>query len=82
MPMHYSDMIRLRFDTNVLFYERELGLGRGRRTKITDQFAIKDGPPIALDLATWDRSGGLQLKAWLPDGYIQIFRVNELALRA
>ena len=58
MPMYYSDMIRLRFDTNVIFYKKELG----GRTKIADQFAIKDGPPIALDLATWDRSGGLQLK--------------------
>ena len=82
MPLHYSDMIRLRFDTNVIFYERESGIERRRITKITDRFAIKGGPPIALDLATWDRSGGLQLKAWLPDGYIQIFRVNELALRA
>ena len=74
VPMLYSDMVRLRFDTNVLFYEGELGFGR-RRTKITDRFAIKGGPPIALDLASWDRSGGLQLKAWLPDGCSHLFRL-------
>ena len=74
VPMLYSDMVRLRFDTNVLFYEGELGFGR-RRTKITDRFAIKGGPPIAQDLATWDRSTGLQLKAWLPDCCSHISRL-------
>ena len=58
MPLYYSDMIRLRLDTNVLFYEKERG-----RIKMTDKYAVKDGPPIALDFGAWDSFGGLQLKA-------------------
>ena len=57
MPLEYSGMIELRLDSNVVFYEEEK---RGAYN-LLDKFAVKGGPPIAIDLGKWDASYGMRL---------------------
>lgn len=57
MPLEYSDMIELRLDSNVVFYEEE----KPGTYKLLDKFAVKGGPPIVIDLGKWDSSYGMRL---------------------
>ena len=55
MPIEYSDVIPLRLDSNIIFYEEELD-----GFKMTDMFAVKEGSTITLDLGTWDTLRGFR----------------------
>ena len=57
MPTSYQNHIKLRLDSNVLFYE-ESG---GASYKLNDIFAVKGGPPITLKVGKWDKASGLTL---------------------
>ena len=49
MPMELSDLMTLRFDSNIIFYEEKPDM-----IAIMDKFAVKGGAPITLKLGTWD----------------------------
>ena len=57
--MHFklSSMIDLKLDSNILFYER-----RDAKYNLVDTFSVKGGPPIVLQLGTWDVTRGLELR--------------------
>ena len=59
MPLEYSDMIELKLDSNILFYEEE----EPGTYKLLDKFAVKGGPPIVIELGKWDFSYGMRLKS-------------------
>ena len=50
MPKEYSSMVELRLDSNFIFFENTRLFG----TKLLDIFAVKGGPPIALEIGRWD----------------------------
>ena len=58
MPLEYTDMIKLRLDSNIIFYEEE----KPGTYKLLDKFAVKGGPPIVIDLGKWDFSYGMRLQ--------------------
>ena len=53
MPMELSDVMTLRFDSNIIFYEE-----KPDRIVIMDKFAVKGRAPIILNLGTWDMQNG------------------------
>ena len=53
MPMELSDLMTLRFDSNIIFYEEKPDM-----ISIMDKFAVKGGAPITLNLGTWDMLNG------------------------
>ena len=57
MPTAYKNDIKLRLDSNVIFYE-ESGM---EGYQLYDLFAIKGGPPITLKFGKWNRATGLTL---------------------
>ena len=57
MPTSYQNDIKLRLDSNVLFYEESGRASYG----LQDIFAVKGGPPINLKVGKWDRARGLTL---------------------
>ena len=58
LPSEYADSLRLRLDSNVVFYE-EKGADPGH-IELTDRFAVKGGPPIGMRLGVWDELGGFR----------------------
>ena len=50
MPKEYVDLIKLRLDSNVIFYERE----EPNKFNLFDIFSVKGGPLITLYLGKWD----------------------------
>ena len=50
MPKEFVDLIKLRLDSNVIFYEREAT----NKFNLFDIFSVKGGPLITLDLGKWD----------------------------
>ena len=59
MPRDYSTMIKLRLDSNIIFHE--VVTGTGTEFDLVDIFAIKDGPPIKLEVGKWDVDSGIRL---------------------
>ena len=57
MPYSYHDKIKLRLDSNILFYE-EKSLSR---YELYDIFAVKAEPPIIEQVGNWDMKNGLSL---------------------
>ena len=57
-PIEYADIIKLRLDSNIMFYQKETAI----KFNLFDIFAVKGGPPITLELATWDTKKGMRLK--------------------
>ena len=58
MPKEYVEMIKLRLDSNVIFYEKEAM----KKFSLFDIFAVKGGPLITLDIGDWDTENGTRLK--------------------
>ena len=58
MPKEYVEMIKLRLDSNVIFYEKEAM----NKFSLFDIFAVKGGPLITLDIGDWDTENGTRLK--------------------
>ena len=50
MPKEYVDMIKLRLDSNVIFYEKEAT----DKFNLFDIFSVKGGSLITLDIGKWD----------------------------
>ena len=59
MPVEYSNMMKLRLDSNILFCKHMNKTG----FELEDKFAIKGGPAITLKLGIWDTDGGIRLKS-------------------
>ena len=59
MPTSYKEDIKLRLDTNVIFYEES----NQARYDLYDIFAVKGGPPITEKLGNWDMKRGISLLA-------------------
>ena len=58
MPGEVSNMVELRLDSNILFFENE----KDGRYRLDDKFAVKGGPHISLELGDWDEVNGFSLK--------------------
>ena len=58
MPIEYADAIKLRLDTNIIFFEEEVP----GNYKLVDMFAVKSGPPITLNLGKWHLGHGISLE--------------------
>ena len=58
MPIEYADAIKLRLDTNIIFFKEEMP----GSYKLVDMFAVKNGPPIALNLGKWHLGDGISLQ--------------------
>ena len=59
MPADYTNDIRMRLDSNMIFYKEE-SLGT---YKLLDKFAVKGGPIIVLELGYWNVDEGVFLQA-------------------
>ena len=57
MPIEYASHIRLRLDSNTLFYK----VVGAQQFMLVDIFTVKDGKPIMQDLGSWKEGSGLQL---------------------
>ena len=57
MPKEYSTMIKLRLDSNIIFYVKSAET----EYDLVDIFAIKHGASIQLKLGKWDVEGGMRL---------------------
>ena len=57
MPIEYASHIRLRLDSNTLFYKV---IGE-QQFMLVDIFSVKDGKPIMQDLGSWKEGSGLHL---------------------
>ena len=57
MPREYTNFMRLRLDSNVIFYH-EMGPGM---YSLIDTFAVKGGPPINIELGEWNVTNGIRL---------------------
>ena len=57
MPIGYSNMVKLRLDSNIIFHVKLAEIGY----ELVDIFAVKDGASIALELGKWDMDGGMKL---------------------
>ena len=61
MPTSYRNDIKLRLDSNVIFYEEKSSAKY--KYEVYDIFAVKDGPPITEKLGHWDMENGISLLA-------------------
>ena len=60
LPSEYADALRLRLDSNVVFYEEKGGAGRPGHIELMDRFAVKGGPTMGMRLGVWDELGGFR----------------------
>lgn len=58
MPLENFQMIELKLDSNVIFYEKE----DDSKYNLVDTFAVNGGPPIVLRLGTWYENIGVKLE--------------------
>ena len=68
MPKEYSNMMKLRLDSNIIFYEELRPIkteGWGAEFKLFDVFAVKGGPEITLELGKWEVVNGVKLEGRL-----------------
>ena len=56
LPLDFSDMVELRLDSNMIFYQKE-----GQTYNVVDKFTVNGSSPIVLDLGLWNASEGLAL---------------------
>ena len=59
MPIEYSDMMKLRLDSNIIFYKSSIP----QRFELIDKFAVKGSPPIKLKLGLWNLDIGVTLQS-------------------
>ena len=57
MPSLYQNDIKLRLDSNIIFFHEN---GNGYY-ELYDIFAVKGGPPIKLEIGTWNLENGIAL---------------------
>ena len=57
MPIEYKNLMKLRLNSHIIFYEE-----RDSKYDLVDIFAVNGGPPIVLELGTWNRNNGMYLK--------------------
>ena len=57
MPIEYVDLIDLRLDSNIIFFESKTPTGYN----LVDIFAVKGQTPITLELGEWDLKNGIIL---------------------
>ena len=57
LPVEYKNEIKLRLDSNVIFYEGPID----GKYKFMDIFAVKNESPITLGLGIWQKSTGIDL---------------------
>ena len=57
MPKEYSTMIKLRLDSNIIFYEKSTEI----EYDLLDIFAVKGGAPISVEFGKWDEDSGMRL---------------------
>ena len=50
MPLEYTEYIKLRLDSNIIFYTQK----SSAKFEIVDQFAVKEGPTIVEVMGTWE----------------------------
>ena len=55
MPAEYSNLMKLRLDSNIVFYQGETP----QQYELVDKFAVKGGSPINLKVGMWDMSQGI-----------------------
>ena len=60
MPREYVEIIELRLDSNVIFYERDADTNN--KFNLFDIFRVKGGPPITLDIGKWDIENGIRMQ--------------------
>ena len=58
MPLCYSNEIKLRLDSNIVFYEE----GNATQYQLFDVFAVKGGPLRSLRLGSWTHGEGMALE--------------------
>ena len=58
MPREYVQMIKLRLDSNVIFYERK----SRNKYNLFDIFTVKGGPLITLDIGKYDVENGIRMQ--------------------
>ena len=58
MPIEFSNMIKLRLDSNIIFYDEVTP----QRYELVDKFAVKGGPLMDLKIGEWDMGRGIILK--------------------
>ena len=61
MPISYKTDVKLRLDSNVLFYEEKNVVNYD----LYDIFAVKGGPHITLEVGNWDIDNGMRLMTGL-----------------
>ena len=57
MPIEYKDLMTLKLNSNIIFYEVT-----NASYTLFDIFAVNGGPPIVLELGTWDQENGMHVK--------------------
>ena len=57
MPLEYDMMVKLRLDSNIIFFQEQ-----PQSFRLVDKFAVKGGEPITLVLGNWDISNGIRLQ--------------------
>ena len=58
MPTSYETDIKLRLDSNVLFYEEK----NVEHFELYDKFTVKGGPIISLEVGKWNKGNGIVLR--------------------
>ena len=56
MPKEYTALIKLRLDSNVIFYERDADK---KVLNLLDIFSVKGSPLIIMDIGKWDAKNGV-----------------------
>ena len=59
MPKEYIELIKLRLDSNVIFYERDADK---KVLNLLDIFSVKGSPLITLDIGKWDAKNGVTMQ--------------------
>ena len=58
MPLGYSNIMKLRLDSNIIFFEEEAL----HKYELVDKFSVKNGLPITVKLGNWVMGGGFNLQ--------------------
>ena len=57
MPREYSNMVELRLDSNIIFYEKDTE----DKYNLMDIFAVKGDNPVGIEIGSWRQGFGVQL---------------------
>ena len=58
MPKKYSTMIKLRLDSNIIFFEKVSKV----EYELADVFSVKNGPKITIELGKWGVDTGMRIQ--------------------